>query len=149
MDRMRQFLEVLTDQKLLPGHLRGFFHVAIGRRLTAPDGEVISSGQTWRELAALLRESRVDPKLVTEIGADPETLSPRDRNRFWYAAIALAKPDTPDAVVEGEKFAKQLVKTGYKVGPSPVPVPASPPPAPAKKPSPPPPPPAPPKGKKK
>ena len=93
MDGLREFLEAVQEHGLVAGNLRGLFHATIGRRISRPDGTVLSTGVTWRELAALLKAMRFDKDLVTEIGADPEELSPRDRQRFWYAAIALARPD--------------------------------------------------------
>ena len=74
-------------EHLVAGHFRGFLHVAIGRTVTAADGTVVSAGTTWRELANLLKLLKFDTELVRELGADPDTLSPRDRDRFWFAAI--------------------------------------------------------------
>ena len=64
---------------------------------------VLSAGVTWRELAAELKYLRFDPELVRELGTDPESLAARDRERFWYSAIALAKVDSREAVADAEQ----------------------------------------------
>src|SRR5687767_15881564 len=86
MDGLREFLEAVREHGLVAGNLRGLFHVAIGRRISRPDGTVVSAGVTWRELANLLKGIRFDKDLVSEVGGNPEELSPRDRQRFWYSA---------------------------------------------------------------
>ena len=120
MDGLRDLLEQVRDKNLAAGHLRGLFHVAIGRRVTTSTGALVSAGATWRELAALLKHLRYDKDLVAEVGADPEELAPRDRQRFWYSAIALARPDTSEAIADAEKLIPLLKPLGYMVGPPPV-----------------------------
>jgi hypothetical protein len=95
MDGTRELLEAIRDNGLAAGRFRGVLHIAIGRKVTRPDGTVVSAGVTWRELARLLKQLRFDKDLVRELGADPEALAPRDRQRFWYSAIALARVDAP------------------------------------------------------
>lgn len=124
MDGLRKMLEAVQDAGLATGHLRGLFHVCIGRKITAANGTVVSNGVTWRELANLLKIARYDPELVREVGADPEELSPRDRQRYWYGAIALARPDSADAVADGQRLAALLEPLGYQVGPPPPGLPA-------------------------
>ena len=119
MDGLREMLEAIRDAGLIAGHFRGLLHIAIGRRVTTADGAVVSAGVTWRELAALLKQLRFDKELVREFGADPDALAPRDRQRFWYSAIALARVDTPEAVAEAERLAVRLKALGYVVSPSP------------------------------
>jgi hypothetical protein len=119
MDGLREFLEAVRQHGLVAGHLRGLFHIAIGRRITRTDGTPVSAGVTWRELAALLKQLRYDKELVAEVGADPEELSPRDRQRMWYAAIALARPDGPEALAQAEALAAAVKPHGYVVGPPP------------------------------
>src|SRR5436309_2270353 len=119
MDGLREFLEQVRERNLAAGHLRGLFHVAIGRRITTTAGNLISAGATWRELAALLKLLRFDKDLVTEVGADPDELAPRDRQRYWYSAIALARPDSPEAIADAEKLIPLLKPLGYVVGPPP------------------------------
>ena len=123
MDGLRDFLEAVQQQGLAVGHLRGLFHIAIGRRIARTDGTPVSTGATWRELAALLKTLRFDKELGSEVGADPEELSPRDRQRFWYSTIALARPDSPAATAEAEELAVAVRRLGYVVGPRPGPAP--------------------------
>lgn len=119
MDGLRKMLEAVQDAGLVAGHLRGLFHVCIGRKITATGDAVVSNGVTWRELANLLKIARFDTELVREVGADPEELSPRDRQRFWYGAIALARPDSAEAIADGQLFATLIEPLGYRVGPPP------------------------------
>src|SRR5262249_61863092 len=89
------------------------------RRVTKADGTAVSTGLTWRELAGLLKLLRFDKELVRELGVDPETLAPRDRQRFWYSAIALARVDSPEALAEADRLAGRLEEQGFVVGPAP------------------------------
>lgn len=119
MDGIRELLEAARDRGLPTGNFRGLLHIAIGRTVTRPDGSVISKGLTWRELAGLLKQLRFDRELVREFGADPETLAPRDRERFWYAAIAAARVDSREAVAEADRLVAPLRGLGYHIGPAP------------------------------
>ncbi len=119
MDGLREFLETVRGHGLVAGNLRGLFHIAIGRRITRADGTVVSAGVTWRELAGLLKGMRFDKELVAEVGGDPEELSPRDRQRFWYSAITLARPDSAEARNQAERLAVAVRPHGYVVGPPP------------------------------
>jgi hypothetical protein len=119
MDGIRAFLEAVRDHGLVPGRLRGLFHIAIGRRVTTGDGTVVSAGITWRDLSALLKDLRFDKNLAAEVGADPDELSPRDRQRFWYSVIALAQPNGSQAIKEAEQIIAKLGPLGYAVGPAP------------------------------
>jgi hypothetical protein len=121
MDGLREFLDAVREHGLVTGNLRGLFHVAIGRRIARADGTVISTGVTWRELANLLKGMRFDKNLVVEVGGDPEELSPRDRQRFWYAAITLARPDSAEAQAQADRLAGAVKPLGYLVGPPPSP----------------------------
>jgi hypothetical protein len=119
MDGIRDLLEAAGGNGLVKGHLRGLLHIAIGRTVTKPDGTKLSSGVTWRALAALLKTLRFDPELGREVGADPDTLSPRDRERYWYAVIAQARVDSAEAVEDAEKLIAPLEKLGFIVAPPP------------------------------
>ena len=90
MDGIREVLEAALHKGLIGGNFRGLLHIAIGRTITRPDGTPLSKGLTWREVAALLKLLKFDRELVREFGADPDQLAPRDRERFWYSAIAAA-----------------------------------------------------------
>ena len=127
MEGIRELLSVARDAGLAAGNIRGLFHIAIGRTVTRSDGTAISTGVTWRMLAAELKQLRFDPVIVREFGADPDTLATRDRERFWYSAIALAKVDSHEAIAEADKLAPKLTSLGFVVGPPPagiVPAPA-------------------------
>src|SRR5262245_5506545 len=87
MDGIRELLSAARDAGLASGNFRALLHIAIGRKVTKPDGTTISTGLTWRELAAELKNLRFDTDLVKEYGADPDALTARDRERFWYSAI--------------------------------------------------------------
>jgi hypothetical protein len=94
-------------------------HIVIGRTVTKPDGTKLSAGLTWRDVAALLKALRFDPEFGREVGADPDTLSPRDRERYWFAVIGMARVDSPEAVAEAEKLIAPLKELGYVVAPPP------------------------------
>ena len=123
MEKLPEFLELLRRHNLVVGRLRGLFHLVIGRKITAKDGTLISAGVTWRELSNILKDLRFDRELVTEVGAIPEDLSPRDRQRFWYSAIALSRPDSIEARTDAEKLIAAITPLGYVVGPAPSPPP--------------------------
>ena len=55
MEGTRMVLQLARDHGLIAGHLRGLFHIAIGRRLTGADGNVLSTGMSWRDLSQLLK----------------------------------------------------------------------------------------------
>lgn len=121
MEKLLEFLETLRKHGFVAGHLRGVFHIVIGRRITDRSGNVVSAGVTWRELSNVLKDLRFDKDLVAEIGAVPDELSPRDRQRFWYSAIALAKPDSTEAHAQAEKLITALKPHGYTIGAAPAP----------------------------
>ncbi len=119
MDPVRVFLEDLRHAGLAEGNLLGMLHVCIGRRITKADGTLVSAGQTWRDLATLLKKLRWPTDAVRELGLDPDTLPPRDRQRFWYTAITQAGVDTAKAAAAGDRLAKAVRKLGYQVGGAP------------------------------
>jgi hypothetical protein len=119
MDGIRELLSAARDAGLAAGNFRGLLHIAIGRTVTRPDGTTLSTGVTWRAVAAELKTLRFDPELVREFGTNPDALAARDRERFWYSAIALARVDSPEAVAEADKLAPKLKPLGFVVGPAP------------------------------
>lgn len=119
MDRLLEMLNRVREKQMVSGHFRGLVHIAIGRTIKADDGTVISAGTTWRELSHLLKAAKFDKEIVREMGADPDEISPRDRERFWYSAIALARPDSADALAEADLLVDQLAALGFTVGPPP------------------------------
>lgn len=119
MDRVEDCLERVRSSGIVAGRLRGFLHILIGRSVKADDGTVVSAGMTWRSLSHYLKTTKFDKELVREFGADPDEISPRDRERFWYSAIALARPDSQEALAQADALVPLFAKLGYVVGPAP------------------------------
>jgi hypothetical protein len=124
MDRLREFLEAVRRQGVAQGHFRGLLHILIGRRVALIEGTPVSGGMTWRELSALLKKLRWDREVVRELGLDPADLPPRDRQKFWYTAIAQAGVTGPAAIAEADALVGPLRALGYVVGPAPGSAPA-------------------------
>lgn len=115
MDGLRAFLEEIRQNGTATGHFLGLLHILIGRRVTTRGGDLVSQGVTWRVLADELRRVRWDRDAVRELGIEPATLAPRDRERYWYQAIALARVDSPEARQAADRFSKVLRAAGYLV----------------------------------
>ena len=115
MDGVRDFLSQLADKGLVKGRLLAVLHVVIGRTLRKSDGTLVSMGLSWRQVSELFRDLRIDKELVREVGLDPNTLSPRDRQRFWFQAIAAAKPDSEAAKLQAVELIAMLPSMGYSV----------------------------------
>jgi hypothetical protein len=116
MDRLRELLNVMRQHNLAQGHFLGLLNVLIGRRVSRADGTEVSTGQTWRETAALLKRAHWDREAVREIGLDPADLPPRDRVKYWYTAITRAGVNTEAATAAGDRLATALQGHGYVVG---------------------------------
>jgi hypothetical protein len=116
MDRLRELLDAVRDQGVATGHFRGLLHLLIGEPIRLADGTLVSSGMTWRALAALLKKQRWDREAVRELGVDPAALPPRDRERFWYMAIARAGITSAEAQASAQVVAEKLTALGYAVG---------------------------------
>jgi len=123
MAAVLDFLQDLKQTGKAAGNFAGLLHVLIGRRVQKSDGTAVSSGVTWRELAVLLKKVRWDKAAVRELGLDPAKLPPRDRLRFWYAAIAHAQVDSDAALQSGDRLARTLAAAGYLIGTAPRPEP--------------------------
>jgi hypothetical protein len=120
MDALSSLLEDLKNGGQTQGNFLGFLHVLIGRKTTRQkDGAPVSNGMSWRDLANWLKKLRWDPEAVRELGLNPDDLPPRDRQRYWYSAIAHARVDSPTAVKAGDRFAEVLRGMGYDVSASP------------------------------
>jgi hypothetical protein len=119
MDRLRQFLTDVNQRGLARGQFLGLLNVLIGRRVALADGTPISSGLSYRELAAQLKRVRWPREAVAELGIEPASLAPRDRERYWYQAIVQARVDSPQATAAGDALAEALRTAGYDVGPAP------------------------------
>ncbi len=112
MEGVREFLERLRQHGLVEGHFIGLLHIIIGRRISHVDGRLLSAGLTWRQLSELLKIMRWDKEQVREVGLNPDDLPPRDRQRYWYAAIVAAKVDSNIARAAGDT----LGSAGFKIG---------------------------------
>jgi hypothetical protein len=119
MDRLREFLNAVKGRAAARRNFLGLAHVLIGRRVTLADGTPVSSGLTWRELAALLKKVRWDKEAVRDVGLDPADLPPRDRQRYWYNAIAHSQVDSPKAIAAGERLIEAVRPLGYVIGEAP------------------------------
>lgn len=119
MDRLRQFLVTVRTSGAVQGRLRGLLHILIGRRISLPDGTVVSAGMTWREVAAALKKHRWEPDDVRELGLDPSTLPPRDRQKYWYTAISRAGVASAEAVKAADELVPLLAELGYNIGSAP------------------------------
>jgi hypothetical protein len=119
MDRVRQLLDDVKTRGLAQGNFLGLLNVLIGRRIALADGTPVSAGLTYRELAAQLKRVRWEREAAAELGVAPSSLPPRDRERYWYQAIALARVDSPPATAAGDRLAEHLRAAGYEVGPAP------------------------------
>jgi hypothetical protein len=112
---MREFLDDLKQHGHAQGNFLGLLNVLIGHRIEKADGTVLSVGLTWRQTADWLKKVRWDKDAVRELGLDPAALPPRDRERFWYSAIARAHVDSPEASTAGDRLANALKTAGYVV----------------------------------
>ena len=119
MDSLRELLDAVRERDIVQGRFRGLLHILVGRRITRQDGTLVSAGMTWRDVAALLKRLRWDREAVRELGIDSAALAPRDRERFWYTAIARAGIDSPEAVAEADELVQPLEALGFVVGSAP------------------------------
>ena len=119
MDGVQPFLEELRQHGLAEGNFLGLIHLLIGRKITRSDGTIVSPGLTWRALSEILKTLRWNKEAVREIELDPAALPPRDRQRFWYTAIAQARVDSAEAIAAGDRLAALVKPLGYLVSPAP------------------------------
>jgi hypothetical protein len=119
MDRLGEFLSAVKESGAARDNFLGLAHVLVGRRIVLADGTLVSPGLTWRALAALLKKVRWDREVVRQLGLDPADLPPRDRQRYWYAAISRAHLDSAEARAAGDRLAEVVRKLGYHVGEAP------------------------------
>jgi hypothetical protein len=112
---MREFLDDVKRHGHAKGNFLGLLNVLIGRRIEKTDGKVLSVGLTWREAAGWLKKIRWDKDAFRELGIDPAKLPPRDRQRYWYHVISLARVDSPEAAAAGDRLAEVLAREGYVV----------------------------------
>jgi hypothetical protein len=119
MDALFEFLDFVRRSGYAQNNLLGLLHILIGRRLEKADGTLVSLGVTWRTAARLLKKVRWDPEAVRQVGLEPASLPPRDRERYWYSAVQHAHVDSDKAVQAAEKLAAALRDNGYCVSPPP------------------------------
>ncbi len=119
MDAVIVLLEHLKKEPRVKHHFLGLLHVLIGRRIATADGQLVSGGVTWRDLAAKLKKVRWDPDAVIELGLVPKALPPRDRQRYWYQAISRASIESQEALASAAELADVLRELGYELGPAP------------------------------
>lgn len=118
MDALTSLLLELKRRGLGADNMLGLLHVVIGRTIArTSDGAAVSRGMSWRDLAVLLKKIRWDPETVRSIGLDPDALPPRDRQKYWYAAISKAAVDSPDARAAADAFSAALRTLGYEAKP--------------------------------
>lgn len=115
MDQLKEFLSAVRTHGTSAGRFRGLLHILIGRTITRTDATPVSNGMTWRAAAALLKKHRWDRDAVRELGLDPAALPPRDREKFWYVAIAQGAVGTPEAAAEADALVESLRELGYHV----------------------------------
>jgi hypothetical protein len=97
MDRLRELLVELKRDNYAQGNFLGLLNILIGCSIEASNGDVVSTGATWRTLAEQLKKARWTKQAATELGIELGTFAPRDRQRFWYQVIAHAGVDSPKA----------------------------------------------------
>ncbi len=119
MDRVHELLMEVGNEAR--GNFLGLLNVLIGRHIEKADHTPVSTGLTWRQLAAILKKLSWDKDWVRELGFDPSELAVRDRGHFWFAAIKRAEVDSPQAFQAGDRMAAILNKAGYIVSRAPHP----------------------------
>ncbi len=115
MDRLRELLVELKRDKHAQGNFLGLLNALIGCRIEAANGDLVSSGVTWRALAEQLKKVRWSKQSADELGLELATFAPRDRQRFWYQVIAHAQVDSARAREAGAQMIELLRKIGYQV----------------------------------
>jgi hypothetical protein len=119
MDALREFLGQIKRQGTARGNFLGLLNVVIGRHIQRADGTLVSAGCSWRTLANWLKVVRWDRAAIRELGIDPKTLHPRERERFWFQAITRASVDSEEAIQAGNRFCEALAGAGFLVTPGP------------------------------
>ena len=118
MDALIDLFDLIKTKHLAAGNFLGFLNVFIGRRVSGPNGALLSAGFTFRELATWLKKVRWDPEQVHELGKNPDDLPLRDRQRYWFVAICSVRVDSPAAQKAGDIFAVALMEQGYVIVPA-------------------------------
>jgi hypothetical protein len=111
MKALNDFLSKVRQEPVPAGCFLGLLHILIGKTLVTREGALVSRGITWRELAARMRQARLDKDLVRELGVDPAQLPPRDREAYWFEAPVAS----PQANNQAAQLVSWLEKLGYEV----------------------------------
>jgi hypothetical protein len=119
MDARLELLTRIKQERWAHGNLLGLLNVMIGRRIETADGQLISTGSTWRELAALLKKARWDKAAAAELALQDVRLPPREREKYWYAVIAHAAVGSEAAARAGDRLAAMLQRNSFVVSESP------------------------------
>ena len=119
MEGLEAFLEEIRKRGIAEGHLRGLLHILVGRKISRPDGSLVSAGMTWRALADLFKRLRWSPDAVRDLGLDPDALPVRDRQRYWFAAISAAQIESASASADADILVPPMSALGYIIGPPP------------------------------
>lgn len=119
MDARLEFLNQVKQGRLAAGNFLGLVHILVGRRIAKSDGTLVSNGVSWRDAAGLLKKVRWDKSAVIELSLNPKQLPPRDREKYWYAAIAQAGISSAEAIDAANKLAARLFDNGYEIGEAP------------------------------
>src|SRR5581483_348000 len=123
MDARLDVIHRIKRERWAQGNFLGLLNVLIGRRIEQGDGNLVSNGITWRELAALLKKVRWDKAAAKELPLEGVALPPREREKYWHAVIVHAGVASPAAVQAGDRLAVVLRQAGYMVSRSPQPTP--------------------------
>ena len=113
-DGLRLFLDAVQRHKLAAGHLRAILVIAVGGRIEF-EGQTLSQGTTWRDLADLLKKLRWDKLQVGELGLNVKDLPPRDRGKYWYSAMSRADLGSGESSKAAAKLLPALEKIGFKI----------------------------------
>lgn len=119
MDARLETLTRIKQERWAQGNLLGLLNVLIGRRIETADGQLISNGITWRELAALLKKVRWDKSATEELQLQDVNLPPREREKYWYAVITHANVGSEAAANAGDRLAVVMRRNGFVVSGSP------------------------------
>jgi hypothetical protein len=117
MNGLEELLTECKKQNLAQGEFLGLLHIAIGRKVTRPDGTVVTAGVTWRELSRLLKKVRWPVESIQDLGMQEADFPPRDRERFWYMVLSKAGVDSESARQSADRLAKKLKPAGYILAP--------------------------------
>lgn len=120
MDGTRALLRFILDHHWAEPHLRGCFHIAIGRTVTLPEPIPPSKGVTWRELAQLLTELQYNPLWIASLGLVPSRQQLRDLPKLWYTAIGLSQVDSQASRDDAGILTEKLATFQVIVGPAPL-----------------------------